>query len=86
MEYIKKTTREYLVNGDKLCKHCYRQHRKLHAAFRLAYLHLTLAHSKGQGKGHAQFDCEYLAKGDDKNYHCQQIESCMGPFNWHICI
>ena len=31
--------------------------RKLHVAFRLAYLHLNLVHSKGQGQGHAQFDC-----------------------------
>ena len=31
-----------------------RTQRKLHVAFRLAYLHLTLVHSKGQG--HAHFD------------------------------
>ena len=24
-------------------------------------LHLTLAHYKAQGQGHAHFDCEYLA-------------------------
>ena len=28
--------------------------------FHLAYAHLTLAHSKGQGQCHAQFDCQYL--------------------------
>ena len=26
--------------------------KKLHMAFRSAYLHLTLAHAKGQGQGH----------------------------------
>ena len=31
---------------------------RIHMAFRLAYLHLALAHSKGQG--HAHFECEYL--------------------------
>ena len=29
--------------------------------FRLTYLHLTLAHSKGQSQGHAHLDGEYLA-------------------------
>ena len=27
-------------------------------------LHLTLAHSKGDGRGHVQFDNEYLRNGD----------------------
>ena len=46
-------------------KHSYCQHRKSHVAFRLAYLHLTLAHSKGQGQGHIQFDYECPANGDN---------------------
>ena len=29
-------------------------------AFEFAYLHLTLAHSKGQANGPANFNCEYL--------------------------
>ena len=29
-------------------------------AFQFAYLHLTLAHSKGQGLGHAHFNSKYL--------------------------
>ena len=37
---------------------------ELHVALRLAYLHLTLAHSKGQGQGRAHFDCQYLANDD----------------------
>ena len=32
--------------------------------FRLEYLHLTLAHSKGQGQGHPHLSCEYLVNGD----------------------
>ena len=39
-------------------------HRKWLVAFRLAYLHLTLAHSKCEGQGHAHFHCEYLANDD----------------------
>ena len=34
---------------------------KSHTAFPLAYLHLTLTHSKIQGQGRAHFDCENLA-------------------------
>ena len=49
-------------------------HRKLHVAFRLAFLHLTLAHSKCQGKGHAHFDCQYLANGDRYGKHCYCIK------------
>ena len=30
-------------------------------AFRLAYLHFTLAHSKSQGQDHPHIDCDYLA-------------------------
>ena len=47
-------------------------HRKSHVAFLLAYLQLTVAHSKGQGQGHAHFACEYLANDDrqGKYYYC----------------
>ena len=31
---------------------------------RLAYLDLTLAHSKGQGQCQAHFDCERMRNGD----------------------
>ena len=30
----------------------------------MAYLHLTLAHSKGEGQGHAHLDNEYLGNCD----------------------
>ena len=33
-------------------------------SFKLAYLHLTTGHSKGQGQHLAYFDCEYLANDD----------------------
>ena len=33
----------------------------IYMGFRLAYLHLTLAHHKGQG--HAHFNCEYVIFG-----------------------
>ena len=36
--------------------------RKLHAGFRLAYLHLTLEHCIGQGQGNPHLDCESLSK------------------------
>ena len=35
--------------------------------FWLAYLHLTLDHSKGQG--HMHFDCKYLINGNIKDNH-----------------
>ena len=38
-------------------------HRKSHVAFRLSYLHFTLDYSKG----HALFECEFLANGDKAN-------------------
>ena len=44
-------------------------------SFRIVYLHLTSANSKGQG--HVFFDCEYV-RNDDRNstyYHCHQIET-----------
>ena len=37
--------------------------RNLHTGFWWAYLHLTLAHSKSHGQGHADCHCEYLANG-----------------------
>ena len=39
-------------------------HRKSYVAFRLVYAHLILTHSKGQGQGHAHFNCEYIPNGD----------------------
>ena len=36
----------------------------LHKVIQLPYLDLTLAYSKGQGKGHVHLDCEYLQNGD----------------------
>ena len=32
--------------------------------FHLEYFNLTVAHSKGQGQGHANFDFKYLYNGD----------------------
>ena len=32
--------------------------------FLLAYLDLSLAHSKGQGAGHAHFHCEFIGNCD----------------------
>ena len=57
-------------------------------AFRLTYLQVIMAHSKGEGQGYAYFDCKYRANGDrlDKHCYCQQIESRMGPFHWYIYI
>ena len=67
-------------------KHCYCQHMKSHAACWLAYLHLTLANSKGQG--HAYFICEYLANGDRYGKHCyyQQIKNCIWTFHWYFHV
>ena len=52
----------------------------------MVYLHLFLAHSKGQTQGHANFDYEYLINGDrwDKYCYCQYIESCLCAFDWCI--
>ena len=36
----------------------------LHLSCRLAYLHSTFAHSKGQRQGHAHFYSKYLKNGD----------------------
>ena len=44
--------------------------RKSHVAFQLAYLHLTLVYFKGQGQGHAYFNCWYLANGNIQGKHC----------------
>ena len=41
------------------------KHRKLHVAFRLAYVHLISAHSKDQGQSRAHFDCEYFANSTE---------------------
>ena len=55
-------------------------------AFRLTYLHLTLAHSKGQGKSHTQFTCEYVADANEQKnrYNCHQIRSDISAFSRHI--
>ena len=46
-----------------------RTNRTSQIAFRLAYLHLTLANSIGQGQGHAHFDCEYFVNNDRYGKH-----------------
>ena len=63
-------------------------HRKSPIGFRLVYLLLTLAYSKDQSQGHANFDCDYLINGDryDKHWYCQYIESGLLAFDWHIYI
>ena len=38
--------------------------------FRMAYLHLTLAYSKGQSQGRSNRDCEYLVNGDRWYNYC----------------
>ena len=85
IEYI----REYLANGEQWSKHCYcRQFRNSREAFRLAYLYLTLHHSKSRSQGHAHLDCEYVANGDRycKHCNCHYIGSHMWSFDWHIYI
>ena len=54
---------------------------KLHVTFRMAYLHLTLPHSKGQDQVH--FNCEYVGNGDrySKRCYCKQMESRIRPFH-----
>ena len=56
-------------------------------AFRLAYLHLTLAHFKDQRQDHAHFDWEYLKNGDrsGKRYYCHQICYSMLAFRFILC-
>ena len=48
---------------------------KSYVWFRFAYLQLTLALSKGHGRGHADFDRECVANSDrsDKTYYCHRI-------------
>ena len=55
---------------------------KSYMGFRLVFIHMSLAHSKGQVQGHAYFNSEYLGNeylgnGDrlHKNYYCYQITS-----------
>ena len=36
----------------------------IYIGFPLAYLHLTMANSTGQGQGHVFFNCEYLVDDD----------------------
>ena len=50
--------------------------------FLLAYLHLTLTYSKGQGQDHAHSDSEYLGNGDKhgRNYYCHRIPSYLWAF------
>ena len=38
-------------------------------SFQLAYLDLNVARSKGQGQGHAHYDCQYLQIGDRLDKH-----------------
>ena len=52
-------------------------------AFRLAYLHLILTHSKGQC--HVYFDCEYFANDDWwGDITIAPILYRMSAFDWHI--
>ena len=37
---------------------------KVAKGFFKTYLYLTLIHSKGEGQGHAHFDCAFFANGD----------------------
>ena len=53
--------------------------------FWLAYLYLTLAHSKGQAQGNANFDCEFILKGD-KYCYCQNIGISILLFCWYIYV
>ena len=40
-----------------------------HMGFRLVYLDLTVAHSKGHGQGHAHFSRKYLQNGHGQGKH-----------------
>ena len=51
-----------MTYGEKLLLPAYW---KSFNGFRMVYFHLTLAHSKGEGYGNAQFDCQYLVNGED---------------------
>ena len=55
---------------------------------RLAYLYLTLTHSKGQDQVHAHFDSEYLENGKryGYNYNCRQTAGHARAFDWYILI
>ena len=50
---------------------------KSYVGLPLVYLHLTLAHCKGQGQDNAHFNDVYIGNGDKygKNYYCHQIAS-----------
>ena len=54
----------------------------------MAYLHLTLARSKDQGQGRADFDNEYLRNGVgcEKYHYCHQIGCYVLSFNLHAYI
>ena len=52
-------------------------------SFPLAYIHLTLDHSKGPDQGHEHFDNEYLESGDiKKKYFWHHIQSYVWGFDW----
>ena len=53
---------EYLAQNDIEDTFKLPTSRKWNTAFKLEYLHLTLANFKGQC--HTHFNCEYLANGD----------------------
>ena len=61
---------------------------KLSLGLQLIHLHLTLAHSKGPGQSHAQFDCEYLVNGDKygNNYYCRHIGSHVWAFQCYFYV
>ena len=54
--------------------------------FRLGYMHLTLAHSNGQGQGHGYFNCKYHVNGKrwGKHYYYHQIERPALAFDLHF--
>ena len=60
--------------------------------FQLVYFHLTLAQGVVElfslGRGHAQFDNEYLGNGDRlcTNYYCHQRASHILAFDWRNYI
>ena len=54
-------------------------HRMSPISIRLVYLHLIFAHSKGQGQGRANVDCDRL----DRHCYCRYIGSRLLTFDWY---
>ena len=51
--------------------------------FQMAYLYLTLTHSKWKGYRHVHFDSEYLGNGVGRRYECHEIERHVRSSKWH---